>query len=493
MGFLFLGGCYVIVGSTTLSKHFDITREQEIYAQWEEDGCFKPLGNGTPYYIPMPPPNITGKLHLGHAMFITLQDILIRFHRMRGHNTLWLPGADHAGLATQEKLDSAMLEQGLDPTDTEQFETFAADYKANLSFTIADQIKRCGASCDWSRYRFTLDDKYSAAVAHAFDICRNKQMLYKEGNDWYLDMSDLAKRLLDEMDQGNLQIIPAYGEKTLRHFLDNIEPWCISRQIRWGHPLPIEGEEGVLDTWFSSALWPFAALGWPEDTNALKTFYPAALIETGDDILFFWCARMLMMGLLLMDSLPFKTIYLHGLIRDKDGKKMCKSLGNGIDPIDIIDRIGADAMRFALAENSTPGQDMLLRDEKLQAGKAVRIKLWNTARFAFQHIADFGKTTHEDDIEIMRRIAKSKEQIAEHITNYEFHLAAQQARAMLFDDFSSWYIERSKERLFAKDESATYTIGKALLQILIIFHPFMPYVTEELGQHMNKWMIMEDW
>ena len=440
----------------------------------------------------MPPPNITGALHCGHAMFTTLQDILIRYHRMRGRNTLWLPGTDHAGLATQEKLDAEMIALGLDPMGSD-FDAFAADYKLRIGGTITEQLRRTGASCDWSRYRFTLDDQYSRAVEAAFEKCREHDMLYREGDDWYLDRRSLAGRLLMEIDSGNLRIIPEYGEKTMRHFLDNIEPWCISRQIRWGHRLPIEGETAVLDTWFSSALWPFATLGWPDDTPDLRTFYPAALIETGDDILFFWCARMLMMGLFLTDRLPFNTIFLHGLIRDKDGHKMSKSLGNGIDPLEIIDQYGCDAMRFALTESSTPGQDINLRDEKLQAGKAMQIKLWNIAKFTLPLMSREGEISDPQDIELMARINDRQDQIAQHIESMEFHLAAFQARAMLFDDFSSWYIEIAKNRLYAGDESAKYALGKGLINILHILHPIMPFVTEEIAGRLGIRLIDAPW
>ncbi len=429
---------------------------------------------------------------MGHAMFTTLQDILIRYHRMTGHNTLWLPGTDHAGLATQEKLDAEMRAEGLDPNGPE-FPAYAEAYKQRLGGSITEQLRRTGASCDWSRYRFTLDEQYSRAVEHAFSICQDRGMLYREGEDWYLDMRDLATRLLAEIDAGNLRIIPEYGEKTLRHFLDNIEPWCISRQIRWGHRIPIEGETAVLDTWFSSALWPFATLGWPEQTEDLATFYPAALIETGDDILFFWCARMLMMGLLLTDRLAFSTIYLHGLIRDKDGRKFSKTLGNGIDPLKIIDQYGCDGMRMALTEAATPGQDMLLQDDKLQAGKALRIKLWNAAKFSLPLMCEEGEITHPDDLEICARMAQARDSIGEHITAYEFHLAAGEARKALYDDLCGWYIEAAKDRLYEGDPSAKAALYRAFDQLLRFMHPFMPFVTEEIAGHYRQRLVDTSW
>lgn len=435
----------------------------------------------------MPPPNITGALHMGHAMFTTLQDILIRYKRMTGHNTLWLPGCDHAGLATQEKLEQEMSSEGLDHHDGEIFDRFAAHYTDRLKHRITDQIRRTGASCDWSRYRFTLDKPYSKAVQKAFEICRERDMLFEQDDNLYLDMNDLAARLLSEIDAGRLKIIPAHEEKTLRHFLENIEPWCISRQIRWGHAIPDSAD--VLDTWFSSSLWPFAALGWPDRTDDLKTFYPAALIETADDILFFWCARMLMMGLLIMDELPFDTIYLHGIIRDKFGRKMSKSLGNGIDPIEIIDRFGCDSMRFALAENATPATDMRLYDEKFQAGKAMRTKLWNAAKFTLPHYR-IGEITHPDDLEFIRKIKERISAIAGHLDDMSFHLASGEARKLLFDDFCSGFIEIAKERLYAGDHSAACGLSKGLDMMLRGLHPFMPFITEEIrGQYSDVMLI----
>jgi valyl-tRNA synthetase len=441
----------------------------------------------------MPPPNITGRLHMGHALFATIQDTLTRHHRMAGRNTLWLPGFDHAGLATQSKLDAEMEAAGLDP-DGPDFEPFAESYRTRLGSEIEDQLRRTGASCDWSRRRFTLDDGYSRSVSAAFDICRDRGMLYKEGKDWFMRMDDLAARLLGEIDTSNLKILPESGEAVMREFLRNIEPWCISRQIRWGHKLPIEGETGVLDTWFSSALWPFASLGWPDDTPDMRTFHPATLIETGDDILFFWCARMLMMGLLLTDGLAFDTILLHGIVRDAQGRKMSKSLGNGIDPLGIIDRYGCDGMRMALIEGSAPGRDLRIQDERLQAGKAFANKLWNVARFALPLMEEGHAIDHADDLGIAARLAAARETITGHIADYDLHLAAATARKALFDDASSWWIERSKERLWAGDPSARSSMAATMDSLLRMLHPFMPFTSEEIRTHAGgRPLITSEW
>lgn len=451
---------------------------------------------------------------MGHAIFTTLQDILIRYHRMNGKAALWLPGTDHAGLATQQKIDQLMIEQGLDPS-SDEFYSFAENYKNNLDHTITNQLKKTGASCDWSRYTFTLDDSYSKAVIHALAECHKNHMLYYSEGQWYLDMSQLANNLIQHIKSGNIKIIPENETKTLLHFLENIEPWCISRQIKWGHRLPIwtngtdiqisetpiDGyiqEEGCLDTWFSSSLWPFASLGWPEQTADYKKFYPAQLIETADDILFFWCARMLMMGDFLTGQLPFNTIYLHGIMRDKDGLKMSKSLGNGIDPLDIISEYGCDAMRFALAENSTPGQDMRMWDDKIQSGKSIGTKLWNASKFCLSHYNKFEPTnnsTNPDDINFIDELKIFKSKMGMYLEKYEFHLAGQAFRHFLFDEFCGKYLELSKDRLYNdQDPEALFTLMLGLKEILKIGHPFMPFITEYIWQTFNQTMLIsEQW
>lgn len=325
----------------------------------------------------------------------------------------------------------------------------------------------------------------------------------------------MANNLIKHIQSGNINIIPANESKTLLHFLENIEPWCISRQIKWGHRLPIwtkdddiqisdtpiEGytqEDGCLDTWFSSSLWPFASLGWPEKTNDYEKFYPAKLIETADDILFFWCARMLMMGELLTGQLPFDTIYLHGIMRDEQGRKMSKSLGNGIDPLDIISQYGCDAMRFALSENSTPGQDMRMWDDKFQSGKSISTKLWNASKFCLSHYSKFSSaktTTNIADIEFIDSLKLFKSKMAMHYENYEFHLAAQAYRHFLFDEFCGKFLELSKDRLYNdQDPEALFTLMYGLTEILKIGHPIMPFITEYIWQTFNgSQLISESW
>jgi valyl-tRNA synthetase len=411
---------------------------------------------------------------------------------MQGRNTLWLPGFDHAGLATWDKIKAEMLNKNLDPNDETSRQEFTKEYICETRKTISHQLRRTGASCDWSRSRFTLDEQYSDSVQTAFDRCRH--LLYRDGDNWYLDMSTAAKNILGELEQGNIEIIPHHAEKTLRHFLENIEPWCISRQIPFGHQMPIEGATAILDTWFSSSLWTFASLGWPENTNDFSTFYPAAIIETADDILFFWCARMLMMGHILTDKLPFGKIYLHGILRDKNGDKMSKSLGNGMDPLEIIDKYGCDAMRFALIEGSTPGQDSQLHDEKFESAKSLRTKLWNAAKFSLPHFTLTGEITHENDIKMMARLEQFRLECQKNISNCDFHLYASALRKFLYNDFSSHYIETSRERLYGGDESAKKTISLCLDGMLKAFHPMMPFITEEIFyQYSSEMLITSAW
>lgn len=435
---------------------------------------------------------------MGHALFATLQDISIRFQRMRGRATLWLPGTDHAGLATQAKIDEEMTAQGLDPKG-DDFHAFAADYKANLKSTISEQLRRCGASADWSREVFTLDDGYGKAVQEAWKRCQDAGLTYWEGDDIFIDMKAMADDLLACLDRGEINIIPASGEKILRTFLKNIEPWNVGRDIRWGHPIP--DTDKVFDTWFSSALWPFATLGWPEKTPDLERFYPADMIETADDILFFWCARMLMMGRFLTGQLPFRTIFLHGLIRDEDGNKMSKSLGNGIDPLEIIDRFGCDAMRFALTESATPGQDMRLWDDKFQAGKSLRTKLWNASRYAISHWERMGTPTigrpddpQGDDADMLARIDAIIETTTLHLEGLAYHEAAHALRAFIFDDLCGWFIEATKSRLYDEnDEAALAMLMYGLDTTLRLIHPMMPFVTQRIGEAIGMDAITSSW
>lgn len=300
----------------------------------------------------MPPPNITGQLHLGHALFLTIQDIATRHRLQRGDDACWIPGTDHAGLATHEKLTAYLIQQGSDPTDSALYDQQAWAWKERFHARITTQMRAMGIACDWTRERFTLDTSYQDTMQHAFAQLATRAKLYRQDGQWYLDMREAARALLGALDQGEIRITPATATGRLRHFLEHIEPWCISRQIRWGWRLPLlhdgQGswqlddhpdrpaptgwirEQDTADTWLLSSLWPLALLGWPHDQEAMARYFPAAWMETGEDILFFWCARMLMTGWLLTGQWAFRDIWLQGLIRDKHGCKMSKSLDNAM-------------------------------------------------------------------------------------------------------------------------------------------------------------------
>ena len=471
-----------------LTKHFDISAETGIYKIWEESKSFESKSTSSKkFIIPMPPPNITGQLHMGHAIFITLQDILIRYHRMIGDDTIWIPGTDHAGIATQDKILENLKKLGISNPNKEEFLQYAAEWKKTTHSTITTQIRKLGASCDWSRERFTLDEQYSKSVQYAFKKC--KDLLYHEDGQWYLNMKPLAQSILEEYYAGNITIIPEYSGKTFCHFLENIEPWCISRQIWWGHQMPICDD--VFDTWFSSALWPFAILGWPDITPDFERYYPANIIETADDILFFWCARMLMMGKYLTGILPFKTIYLHGIIRDKHGRKMSKSLNNGIDPLDIISKYGCDTLRFTLAEDTMPAQDTKMKMEKIDASKKFMNKLWQASRFClrFEFERDMNaKPIHENDLKMLEMFQDFSSRYKCCLDNYEFKQATIELRKIFKDTFCDWYIEDMKKRIDTNSYSCMMNIFE---KILIYFHPFIPFITEQIWSSFHDDLLID--
>ncbi|KAL6130161.1 hypothetical protein ACLB2K_068542 [Fragaria x ananassa] len=551
--------------SPQTSKSFDFANEERIYSWWESQGYFRPnFDRGTdPFVISMPPPNVTGSLHMGHAMFVTLEDIMVRYHRMKGRPTLWVPGTDHAGIATQLVVERMLASEGIKRVDLgrEEFVKRVWEWKEKYGGTITNQIKRLGASCDWKREHFTLDEQLSrkaffylvelqtdfltiattrpetlfgdvAIAVHPEDERYSKyinrmaivpmtygrhvpiiadKLVEKEfgtgvlkispGHDhndynlarklglpilnvmnkdgtlnkvaglycgldrfearkklwadleetglavkkephtlrvprsqrggevieplvskqWFVTMEPLAEKALQAVEKGDLKIIPERFDKIYNHWLSNIKDWCISRQLWWGHRIPVwyivgkDCEEeyivarsfeealgkaqekygrdakiyqdpDVLDTWFSSALWPFSTLGWPdESTEDFRRFYPTSMLETGHDILFFWVARMVMMGIEFTGTVPFSHIYLHGLIRDPEGRKMSKTLGNVIDPLDTIKEYGTDALLFTLAIG-TAGQDLNLSTERLTSNKAFTNKLWNAGKFVLQNL-----------------------------------------------------------------------------------------------------------
>lgn len=721
-----------------LPKSFDFSVEERLYSWWESEGFFKPNPNkeGEPFVISMPPPNVTGALHMGHAMFVTLEDIVIRHWRMRGRATLWVPGTDHAGIATQLVVEKMLASQGVKRAELsrEEFVAKVWEWKKKFGGTITTQLRRLGASCDWSREHFTLDNQLSEAVMEAFLQLHEKGLIYRgsymvnwspnlqtavsdleveyteepgtlyyfkypvatdsrddhlpiattrpetllgdtaiavhpaderyakyvgkmavvpmsggrevpivadeyvdrefgtgalkitpghDPNDyvigrkmglptinimnkdgtlnenagaysgldrfvarkklwadleaaglaiksepytlrvprsqrggeiveplvslqWFIKMDPLAKNALQAFEKGHLKIIPERFEKMYNHWLSNMRDWCISRQLWWGHRIPVwyvrgvehtddyivakteedacaiaykkygdgvqlEQDPDVLDTWFSSGLWPFSTLGWPDTSSKdFCRFYPTTVLETGHDILFFWVARMVMMGLEFTGKLPFSTIYLHGLVRDSQGRKMSKTLGNVIDPLDSIAEYGTDALRFTLATGTTPGQDVNLSLERLNSNKAFTNKLWNAGRFIVQNLPVSSEEAHWRDL-LQRKfdsqddlmhlplceqwiVSKLHILIDDVTLNYE-KLCFGEVGRLIYDffwsDFADWYIEASKTRLYKNDSAPPADFAHSVLlyvfnHVLRLLHPFMPFVTEELWQGIYK-------
>ena len=679
--------------------------EERIYKNWCEKGYFTPKIDKTKpsYTIVIPPPNITGQLHMGHALDETLQDILIRYKRMSGYVTLWLPGTDHASIATEAKIVEAMRKEGVTKDDLgrDGFLARAWAWKKQYGGRIVEQLKRLGSSCDWTRERFTLDDGCSAAVKEVFVRLYDKGLIYrgeriinwcpkcltsisdaeveyeekpghfwhlrypfKDGsgylelattrpetllgdtavavnpnderyqgivgktlilplvgreipvvaddyveadfgtgvvkitpahdpNDfevgrrhnlpivnvltpdakitddypkyagmdrytarkaivkdleeggylvrvedythnvgtcyrchdvveprvslqWFVKMKPLAEPAIEAVRDGRTKFVPERFEKNYLHWMENIRDWCISRQLWWGHRIPafycddcgelvvtkeasakcpkcgkeMRQDPDTLDTWFSSALWPFSTLGWPDETEDLKYFYPTNTLVTGYDIITFWVSRMIFSGLEYTGQVPFDTVLIHGLVRDAQGRKMSKSLGNGIDPLKIIDEYGADALRFALATGNSPGNDMRFSDEKIEAARNFANKLWNASRFVRMNLTidhvelpATGKLAPEDKW-ILTEYNRTVAAVQNALNSYEVGIALSNLYDFVWDVFCDWYIELSKARLSEKDTAenpvAQNVIAFVLTGILKLLHPFMPFITEEI-------------
>ncbi len=676
--------------------------EAKLYQAWEESGAFKGqrIHGKKSFTIVMPPPNITGQLHMGHAMDCLMQDAPVRYHRMKGDNTLWLPGTDHASIATEVKIVEQMAKEGLKKEDIgrDAFLERAWKWKEEYGGRITRQLRRLGASCDWSRERFTMDAGCSKAVREVFVRLYEKDLIYRgdriinwcsdcktalsdaeveyeeqashlwhirypgadgsEGvvvattrpetmlgdtgvavnpedgrythlvgktvilplmdreipvvadsyvdrefgtgavkmtpahdpndfevaqrhnlailrvtNDdgtmnanagryegltqsacrrqvvedlqklgllvkiedythnvgtcyrchktveplvsrqWFVKMKPLAEPAIQVVKEGKTNFVPERFSKTYFNWMENIRDWCISRQLWWGHRIPawycddcghmtvakeepaacekcgsthIHQDEDVLDTWFSSALWPFSTLGWPDKTEDLKFFYPTDVLVTGYDIIFFWVARMIFSGIEQMGETPFHTVLIHGLVRDEKGRKMSKSLGNGVDPLDVIEQYGADALRFSLAMGVSPGNDTRYSTEKVEAARNFANKVWNASRFVLMYAKDKEELAGKDlllpDKWILSRSHEAIREVSAHMEDGDFGLAAQKIYDFAWSEFCDWYIELSKGRLMGEDVHSRKTAQAVLLYVLEtllkLLHPFMPYLTE---------------
>ncbi len=703
-----------------MPKTFDFKEaEPRLYNWWEKHGWFKPEAapaDAEPFVISMPPPNVTGALHIGHALFGTLEDLMIRYERMRGKAALWVPGMDHAGIATQLQIEKMLHDEGTSREEIgrEEFLARTWDWKDKYGGEINRQLRRLGASCDWDRERFTLDEGLSNAVLEVFvrlyeqgliyrgprlvnwspglktavsdlevereeevgklyffkypledggflpvattrpetilgdtavavhpDDERYKHLIGKRalvpmlnraipvigdeyvdrefgtgalkvtpGHDfndyelskkhnlpiinimnrdatlnanaghyagldrfvareklwadmaaadmtievkdhtlvvprsqrggeivepmistqWFLKIQPLAERALAAVRDGRIKIVPERFEKVYFHWLENIEDWCISRQLWWGHRIPAwhgsngelyvgktapaskpgvtwTPEEDVLDTWFSSGLWPFSTLGWPEDTPDLRRYYPTSVMETGYDILFFWVARMIMLGLWFTDEAPFHTVYLHGLVRDKNGRKISKTLGNTIDPLELVDQYGADPLRFALVTSGTPGNDINLDPARVERNWRFVNKVWQMTNFVTQNLdgdLPAGAPPKEDlDLPsrwILSRLNRLVASAQRLFDIYQYGEAGRQIDDLLWGEFADWYIEIVKHSLYQGSEGEKANARRVLVHCLDtclrLLHPFMPFVTEELWSfipHEGEALIMARW
>nr|WP_320145339.1 valine--tRNA ligase [uncultured Anaeromusa sp.] len=686
--------------------------EEKWYAAWEKEGCFHAETNEQKdaFSIVIPPPNVTGQLHMGHALDNTLQDILIRWHRMRGDDTLWMPGTDHAGIATQIKVEEMLKkEEGKSRYDLgrDAFIERVWKWKKQYGDRITRQLRSLGASCDWERERFTMDEGCSQAVREVFVSLYEKGLIYQghritnwcvrchtalsdieveheekeghlyhlryevegeagryviiattrpetmlgdtavavhpddaryqdligktlilplvdrriplladdyvdpsfgtgavkitpahdpndfemgqrhnleqvvvigpEGNmtdeagqyagqdryecrkalladlekmgvlvkvenhphavghcqrcgtvveplvskQWFVKMEPLAKPAMEVVRKGQVQFVPERFSRTYLNWLENIRDWCISRQIWWGHRIPawycescgktivsredltvcphcggaVEQDQDVLDTWFSSALWPFSTMGWPENTAELRQFYPTSVLVTGYDIIFFWVARMIMMGLEFKQEIPFHHVFIHGLVRDSQGRKMSKSLGNGIDPLEVVEKYGADTLRFMLITGNTPGNDMRFYWERVEASRNFANKIWNASRFVLMNLEGFsGQAPQAEQLTLADRWILSRyDNVAKAVTDnlgrFELGEAARLVYEFLWGEYCDWYIEMAKPRLYNKEESekravAQYVLWEVLEGTMRLLHPFMPFITEEIWQHL---------
>lgn len=493
----------------TFTQYFDFSKNQELYQQWESAGCFKndPNSSNPLYFLPMPPPNITGELHLGHALFLSIQDCLIRYKKMQGFNTLWQPGLDHAGLATHEKIMKHFKKINHRPSETEYMQ-FGEQWAAEKSAAITNQIKQTGSACDWEQLIYTMSPSYQKTTNSAFEKIFALGLIYYQDGQWYLNLKEQTDKLIEAIHCKKIKIIPESQTGNLMNFLENFEPWCISRQIKWGQRIPLaQDEQGNifysdnpdtkgqiedrLDTWFCSSLYPLAISGWETNEDRFKKFYPCSLIETGYDILFPWCARMLMMCNLLTGDYPFSEIYLHGLLRDKNGEKFSKSLGNGIDPLLIIKQYGADAMRLGLLSKTSNCNDLCLSQDSFKTSSIFLNKIWNASKFIFK----YAEHINLEDIDYQKRCPKMHsiwKKYHENFSEYGFLQNAQMIEHEFKDWFCSTWIEQNKAAFYEGKKENILEGLIILYQFLLMLHPFIPFITEEIFSHYKQDFLYEE-
>ncbi len=441
----------------------------------------------------MPPPNITGKLHMGHALFLTIQDSLSRFYKTCDYNTLWLPGLDHAGLATHDKIIAYQKE------NTCSYEKASHYISSTHKEIILKQIQKLGALPDWDLLTYTMDNDYQDFALSILKLLWEDNRIYFKEGQFYLNIKDLALELKQDIENKTINILPSTEIGELFNFLNHIEDWCISRQIPWGIKLPIDEDMSFnshpehnhsLDTWFNSSLWPLACL--IKKPELIKDFYPAQLIETGADILFFWCAKMLMMGnyihrnqhrlnLNIPSKYPFYDIYLHGLIRDKHNRKFSKSLGNGIDPLDLIDKYGPDALRLFIISRTGPAEDMKFNENDLPGFKKFMNKIWQASRFFSMYAEKSHMEKIDKDLFIHNdKLISIQSEFIEHMNSYRFL----EASRFIQHEFKSWFcdkwIEENKTSIQNGDKN-TLNEGLFILeQLLTLLNPFCPFITQEI-------------
>jgi valyl-tRNA synthetase len=656
--------------------------EKEIYEFWEKNGYFAPKvdSNKKPFVITLPPPNVTGSLHAGHAMYV-VEDIMIRYHRMKQEPTLWLPGFDHASIAVEYLVTKQLAKEGKNKKEVgrNEFLKRAHEFADKSRDYIREQLKRTGFSLDWSREAYTMDKTRTEAVKEAFKNLYEKGLIYKgermvnwctkcqtaisdlendhqeekgklyfikygpitiattrpetmfadvavavnpknkkyaslagqmvplpltkkqipvikdelvdpdfgtgalkitPGHDeldfeigekhglekltavnqygkltditgpymglkinearervvedlqkggfiekivdfthsvghcqrcgtiteplissqWFVKIQPLAKKAIKAVKEGEIKIVPKHFEKIYFHWLENIKDWCISRQLWWGHKIPLEGEDDILDTWFSSSLWPISTLGWPKQTQDFKNFYPTDVRETGYDIIFFWVAREIMMCLEMTGKVPFKTIYLHGLVRDEKGRKFSKTAGVGFDPLEIIDKYGADALRMALVYGTAAGNDLSVGEDKIKAMRNFANKIWNIGRYFLVSTQDLALekkgVPDKDDKEILVKKLLLEKKVTKLIDSYRFGQAAEEIYEFVWHQFADIYLEQTKERLKSGDTQAVATFYEVFTTCLKLLHPFMPFITEKIWSllpNQKKPLIISQW